>query len=119
MVARIATDLSSKGIVGFIKEVIDIDDSVLMTDEFRSYQAVDDFMQHHTVKHKEKQYATGENSEVHTNTIEGFWSLIKRAFHGTHHHYKHIRLYIAEACYKWNNRDNPNIFEKFITECFS
>ncbi len=64
---------------------------------------------------KNWQYVDGE---THTNTIEGFWSLVKRAFHGTHHHYKHVSLYIAEACYKYNNRKNRNIFKKFIRECF-
>ena len=119
VVARVATDLTSKGVVGFIKEVVNPEGSVLMTDEFKSYSAVDDWILHKVVNHKRKQYVTGENGEIHTNTIEGFWSIVKRAFHGTHHHYKHIRLYIAEACYKWNNRDNPNVFEKFIRECFT
>ena len=119
VVARVATDLTSKGVSGFIKEFVNPDDSVLMTDEFKPYTALDDWIEHKVVKHKEKQYVTDDNGEIYTNTIEGFWSLVKRAFHGTHHHYKHIRLYIAEACYKWNNRDNPNVFEKFIRECFT
>ena len=86
-----------------------------MTDEFKSYQAASDVMPHCVVNHKEKQYVNGE---VHTNTIEGFWALVKRAFHGTHHHYKHVNLYMDEACYKYNNRKNKDIFNKFIRECF-
>ena len=59
---------------------------------------------------------------VHTNTIEGFWSLLKRAWHGTHHHYseKYMPLYIAEACWKYNNRENNGeafreTLETFVT----
>ncbi len=116
VVARVATSLSRKGVLGFIKGVIEKPkDSVLMTDEFSSYEAVDGLMPHHVIRHKNWQYVDGN---THTNTIEGFWSLVKRAFHGTHHHYKHVSLYIAEACYKYNNRKNRNIFKKFIRECF-
>jgi hypothetical protein len=45
-----------------------------------------------------------EDGEVHTNTIEGFWSLLKRAWYGSHHHYKkeYLSLYLAEQCYKYN-----------------
>lgn len=115
VIARVATDLTQKGVLGFIKEVINPEGSELMTDEFKAYQAASDVMPHSVVNHKQKQYVNGE---VHTNTIEGFWALVKRAFHGTHHHYKHVNLYIDEACYKYNNRNNKDIFSKFIRECF-
>ena len=56
------------------------------------------------------------------NTIEGFWALVKRAWYGTHHHYseKYMPLYIAEACWKYNNREkNGEAFretlETFVT----
>ena len=108
VVARVATDLTRKGVLRFIKDVINLDGSTLMTDEFSSYEDV--------VKHKKWQYVDGE---VHTNTIEGFWSLVKRSFHGTHHHYskKWTPLYVAEVCYKWNNRKRRKLFERFIKEC--
>jgi transposase-like protein len=115
VIARVATDLTQKGVLGFLQEVINPEGSELMTDEFKSYQAASDVMPHYVVNHKQKQYVNGE---VHTNTIEGFWALVKRAFHGTHHHYKHVNLYMDEACYKYNNRKNKDIFNKFIRECF-
>ncbi len=117
VIARIATDLSKKGVLGFIKDVVDSAKSVLMTDEFQSYEGADEMMPHSTVNHGEKEYVKGI---AHTNTIEGFWSMLKRAFHGTHHHYskKWTQHYVDEACYKWNNRGNKNIFGKFIRKCF-
>ena len=117
VIARVATDLTQKGGLGFIKDVVDSAKSVLMTDEFQAYNGADKIMPHSTVNHGEKEYVHGI---AHTNTIEGFWSMLKRAFHGTHHHYskKWTQCYVDEACYKWNNRKNGNIFTKFIRECF-
>jgi hypothetical protein len=117
VVARVATNLTRKGIMGFIKAVVNPAKSVLMTDEYASYAEASDLMPHSVVKHNEREYVKGI---AHTNTIEGFWSLVKRAFHGTHHHYskKWTWLYIAESCYKYNNRKKRSIFKKFIRECF-
>ena len=59
------------------------------------------------------QYADGL---IHTNTIEGFWALVKRSWYGSHHHYsnKHIGLYIAEAAYKYNVRHRPETFAPML-----
>ncbi len=53
---------------------------------------------------------------VHLNTIENFWSLVKRAIFGQHHHYsrEHAAAYIVEACFKYNNRGNANTFTDFL-----
>ena len=53
---------------------------------------------------------------IHTNTFEGFWSLLKRAWYGTHHRYTKAFAfaYAVEACYKYNLRGNPNGFEAFL-----
>ena len=58
-----------------------------------------------------------EKGELHTNTIEGFWSFVKRAWYGSHHHYStgYTPMYLAEACYKYNYR-SVNIFDKFLRE---
>ena len=56
-------------------------------------------MQHLRVNHS-REYETDDG--VHTNTIEGFWALVKRAISGQHHHYtvEHAHTYIDEASYK-------------------
>ena len=71
-------------------------------------------MKHHIIDHQE-QFVDGD---VHTNTIEGFWSLLKRAWYGSHHHYwtEYTPLYVAEACYKYNYRNIESIFDKFVNE---
>ena len=89
-----------------------------MTDEFQGYDGASEMLPYSTVNHGEKEYVKGI---THTNTIEGFWSMLKRAFHGTHHHYskKWTPLYLAEACFKWNNRRRRKVFERFLKECFA
>ena len=89
---------------------------VLMTDEYRSYNVTDDLVERHVIKHTEKKYVDGE---VHTNTIEGLWSEVKRAFHGTHLWYskKWLPLYIQESCFKRNHRHDENLFMDFMKLC--
>ena len=117
VIARLAKDLTSKGILKFIKDTVNVSDSTLVTDEFQAYNAVNPIMKHAVIKHRER-YVDGD---THTNTIEGFWSLLKRAWYGQHHHYRkqYIPLYVAEACYKYNHRKTENIFDVFLKGCFA
>ena len=86
--------------------------SLLMTDAWVGYRQMRRHMRHVTVDHS-KQYVDGL---AHTNTIEGFWSLLKRAWYGTHHHYtdEHSIAYVVESCYKYNARNSENVFEGFL-----
>lgn len=111
VVAKVANpgDLSGKGIAKFISERVDPAGTVLVTDEYSGYNRVGKTMLHAVVNHA-YEYSDGL---VHTNTIEGFWALVKRAWYGSHHHYsrKYMPLYIAEACFKYNRRNESNAFE--------
>ncbi len=115
VVAQMATDLSSRSMMDFIMSYIEHEDSVLLTDEYQAYNRVKDIMEHFVINHKEH-YARGF---VHTNTVEGFFATIKRSWTGSHHHYqkKNTPLYVAEACFKYNNRNNPDAFWDFIKGC--
>lgn len=106
-------DLTSKGLRKFIERFVGIEASVLMTDEFPAYDAMGKVMPHATVNHKVS-YSDGM---IHTNSIEGFWSLVKRAYYGSHHHYsvKYMNLYISEACYKFNQRKAPVSLESALS----
>ena len=114
VVAEVAMELTGRAIYNFIQHHVNTKESELITDEFHAYTAIGAEMKHQIINHQE-QYADGEK---HTNTIEGFWSLLKRAWYGSHHHYKvaYTPLYVGEACYKYNYRNHDNIFGKFVSE---
>jgi hypothetical protein len=56
---------------------------------------------------------------VHTNTIEGFWSIFKRGVVGTFHKMlaKYMPLYVTEFQFRYNNRLNQDIFGTAISGC--
>ena len=114
VVAEVAKGLTGRAILEFIRSAVNIKESELITDEFKAYNVVGQHMKHAVVNHREGQYVDGD---VHTNTIEGFWSLLKRAWYGSHHQYStaYTPLYVAEGCYKYNYR-HQNMFWKFINE---
>lgn len=117
VVARVAHDLSGKGITKFIKDAVDTAETILVTDELNAYKTLDRIMARLSVNHKER-YADGD---VHTNTIEGFWSHLKRAWYGQHHHYSkpYTPLYVAEACWKYNRRGQDDGFDGFLKGVFA
>ena len=112
VVAQVAENLTRRTILEFIRCVVNIKESELMTDAYHAYNALGKEMKHYVINHQE-QYV---DADTHTNTIEGFWALLKRAWYGTHHHYTtgYTPLYVAEGCYKYNNRHTDNIFSKFL-----
>ncbi len=116
VVAEVPKGLTGRHILAFIRRVVNTKESELMTDEYHAYNALGSELQHHVINHQ-VQFAEGDK---HTNTIEGFWSLLKRAWSGSHHHYQigYTPLYVAERCYIYNNRHRETIFWKFLKECF-
>jgi transposase-like protein len=79
-------------------------ESRLHTDESRLYtEAGAAFASHETVKHSAKEYVRGD---VHTNTIEGVFSIFKRGMKGNYQHCKekHLHRYLAEFDFRYNNR---------------
>ena len=78
--------------------------AVITTDESNSYNKVKSLGHlHETVRHGKGEYARGD---VHTNTIEGFWSQFKRSVHGTFHAVspKHLQTYLDEFSFRYNHR---------------
>ena len=119
VVAKFSRSITGKALKNFLLEKIDVDNSVLMTDQFPGYNAMDYHISRGVVNHSERY--VNEDGFTHTNTIEGFWACVKRAWYGTHHHYseKYLPLYVAESCYKYNNRWCKDLFIKFLDGCFA
>lgn len=103
-VARVLpkSDLGYRGLSAYCKAHVDVGSSILMTDEWLGYKGFSAFVQHSAVNHN-RAYAVGD---THTNTIEGFWALVKRSWYGQHHHYssKWADHYLGEMAYKYSYR---------------
>ena len=117
VVAKVAEGLTGHAMMQFFNKHVDTKGSLLITDEFKAYNTVSGEYQHSVINHSVR-YVDGA---THTNTIEGFWALLKRAWYGQHHHYKRafMPLYVAESCWKYNNRRNERAFGSFIAGCFA
>ena len=88
---------------------------IVETDEYTCYRSKHKTYRHSVITHA-KRYVEGF---VHTNSIESFWALVKRAWYGTHHHYPkgYMPSYMAESCWKYNQRKNEHAFTNFIKGC--
>lgn len=77
-----------------------------MTDELRMYRKIGrHFASHQTVNHSAKEYARGS---VTTNTVEGYFSILKRGLVGTYHHVapQHLQRYVEEFDFRYNTRSS-------------
>ncbi len=94
----------------FINRTVHDKAEAIYTDELASYLGIaDDNTRHETVNHSIEQWVLGD---VHTNSIEGVWSLFKRSIVGAFHKVsvKHLDRYLEELEWRYNNRDNTHIF---------
>lgn len=91
----------SKAIEEFI-----VPESTMVTDEHHAYNQVGRKYNHKKVNHRSKEYVRKEDILVHTNGIEGYWSILKRQLDGIHHSVspKHLQRYCNESAFRYNNR---------------
>ena len=75
----------------------------IMTDEWKAYRNLSNNFDHNIVKHGKGEYVDGA---CHTNTLEGFWSLLKRGIVGIYHNIsaKHLDAYVDEFEYRYNTK---------------
>lgn len=85
--------------------------STLITDGFGAYTGLNRYYNHHVINHAQGEYVRGR---VHTNTIEGFWSHLKRGIKGIYHWVSvdHLQSYVDEFSYRYNTR-KLNTNERF------
>jgi transposase-like protein len=104
--------VSKDTLVGTILNHTD-SDAHIMTDEHRGYKSVSKIRKHDSVNHIKEEWVRGN---VHTNSIESYWSLFKRGLIGSFHQVsvKHLERYMAEFDYRFNNRKDTDIFIKTI-----
>lgn len=116
VVARVLKNVDGTSVAKFVREAVSNKVSLLATDSWPGYIDLPATFPHEMVDHSKNQYVVGA---VHTNTIEGFWSLFKRGVMGTFHKMsaKYMPLYIAEFQFRHNNRFNPDMFGTAIAGC--
>lgn len=116
VVARVIERADMATLEHFIADTVSEKVSLLATDDSRIYRWLHEVYPHGTVNHSAEQYVVGA---IHTNTIEGFFSILKRGIVGTFHKVskKYMPLYVAEFCFRYNNRNNENIFGEAIRGC--
>lgn len=105
--------VGAKRLSSLVRRNVDTSNAVLFTDQFRGYDGIKKFMEHKTINHR-IWYVDGE---IHTNSIEGFWALLKRGIVGQYHKVsvKHLPSYLDEFTYRYNNRNNADIFDNVVS----
>ena len=108
-----ASDAQSGTLAKYIAECVSPDVEVMVTDEYTSYPGAMKktglTAKHKTIKHKNHVYVDGD---IHTNTVESAFSLLKRGIIGTWHKIsaKHLPAYLDEMTFRFNRRKSPTLF---------
>ncbi|MDD5702791.1 MAG: IS1595 family transposase [Dehalococcoidales bacterium] len=84
-----------------------IKDSTVYTDDLPSYNGLSNLgFDHKSVAHSQKIYVSA--GDIHTNSVEGFWSQLKRSIDGTYHHVtaEHLQGYVDEYSFRYSHRND-------------
>ncbi len=116
VIARVVENVRAVTLEAFVHEAVSHKVSLLCTDQWGGYKHLGKEYPHAVIDHAKEQYVVGA---VHTQTIEGFWSIIKRGVVGAFHKVskKYLPLYVAEFQFRYNNCMNTDIFGTAIGGC--
>lgn len=113
--ALVTKDTKKKTLMPIVEAKV-LPETMVYTDEYKPY---DDLAKkgykHERIPHAEKVYVIGN---VHTNTIDGFWSLLKRGISGVYHSVseKHLQRYLNEYAFRYNHRDDERALFETVGE---
>lgn len=112
---KIVEKLTARNLMAMLNHYVKTEESVLITDGFRSYSRMEEEIEHITVKHSER------SRKANTNTIEGYWGLIKNGIKGNYKSLskKYLPFYLVHYDYMYNNRKNDNLFEDFMKDALT
>lgn len=111
VIAVTAPNVKGSTLLGIVKEKV-LPETMIYSDEFSGYAGIKHMpkmgYRHRRIKHSAKVYVKGD---IHTNTIEGFWSLVKRGIGGVYHavSQKYLQSYLDEYTYRYNQRGTGNL----------
>lgn len=116
VIAKVVPNVQANTLLPIIKERV-LQKSTVYTDELPSYDKLPMLgYQHKRIHHASKVYVMGD---IHTNTIDGFWSLIKRGISGVNHAVsaKYLPNYLNEYAFRYNRRQQEQpMFESFLAQ---
>jgi transposase-like protein len=118
IVAQVRPTLNMNAANTLVREYV-LPKSTVFTDEAVIYDAFQHLdavgYEHRRVNHSQKIYVAGD---VHTNTIEGFWSLVKRGIGGVYHSVsaKYLQGYLDEYAFRYNRRRSGNLIFPMLLE---
>jgi transposase len=122
IVAKTATETGNKQLLNLAAAHI-LPDSTVYTDEYMAYNPLSKLEKggkplgytHRRIHHASKVYVMGD---IHTNTVEGFWSLLKRGIGGVYHavSQKYLQTYLDEYTFRYNRRDQGNLIFRSILD---
>lgn len=99
--------VSGKNLKQVIRDHV-VPKAAIMTDDFWAYEGLNkEFASHDSIRHRSGFYGRREGRKnVHTNTVEGFFSIVKRGIHGVYHHVgrQHLQRYLTEYDFRYNSR---------------
>src|SRR5262249_39095242 len=113
---RVGPNNSRPVLHGFIKQLVDDNAIAIYSDSHQSYVGLKDHnTRHESVNHNIEEWVRGD---VHTNSVEGAWSLLKRSIVGSYHQLsaKHLEAYVDEMAWRFNNRRNEYLFRDTLTK---
>lgn len=113
VVTKVIEKLTKRNLLAMLKTYAKKDNSILITDGFRSYAELEKYIDRLVINHS-KQYSKGI---VHINTIEGYWSYVKNGIKGSFKAIskKYLPIYLVEFEWKYNHRNyRGNQLEKFL-----
>ena len=115
-VVALVAEGATKKILGDIAKEHILPESTVFTDDYKGYIGFDkNGYTHQRINHSAGVYVLGD---VHTQTIEGFWSLVKRGISGVYHNVgkNYLQTYLDEYSFRYNRRDKGNLIFNDVFE---
>jgi transposase-like protein len=116
--ARVIPTTDTATLDNFVREAVSQNVRMIATDEHSGYRLLGADFNHGVVTHSKGEYVVGA---IHTNTIESFWSLLKRGIVDSYHKVskEHLPAYVAEFEFRFNNRKNPHLLRDTLKRLLS
>ena len=116
VVCKVIENADAATLGRFVHETVSDKVDLVATDEWLGYKPLGQHYPHGVVAHGAGEYVRGT---IHTNTLDNFWSLLKRGVVGNYHQVskKYLPLYLSEFTFRYNKRTSPDLFGEIVAGC--